>query len=156
MKTFVTSKLWWVCNNEVVTCSLKLAWHYKIMDFGSEWPSNQGSCKVYMTAQTPKPLISQICSKCIHTVLFSALSFLLLVPAIADTQAAMRWAVTNVTVTWWIKLTQAKCGMFLTGSWFSPAPAKIYGPEWVLWCTLGWITYFSLKRTFQHLELSLY
>ena len=49
---------------------------------------------------------------------------------VADTQPAMQWAVTKAP--WSIKLTQAKCGMFLRGYRFSPAQAKIYMPEWIL------------------------
>ena len=34
---------------------LKLAWHNKIMDKGSEWPSEQSLCKLYMRAPNPEP-----------------------------------------------------------------------------------------------------
>ena len=36
-----------------------------------------------------------------------------------------------VTVTWSMKLTQTKCGMFLKGYGLSPAQAKIYRTEWI-------------------------
>ena len=36
-------------------CRLTLAWHYKIMDIGSEWPSWQSPSKLDMRGSNPKP-----------------------------------------------------------------------------------------------------